>query len=76
MNGKQSPLVRAAKRKSNKTGVLYTPEGHPYVYMWPADRKQLCLRDVPRQSVIEAAEWATKEGCPNKGMLSQMFALT
>ena len=63
---------RASKKKSPATGSMYTNEGHPYVYMRPGHRKQLFLENVPRQTAVEAAERATKDGCPNKTLIVEV----
>ena len=72
---KTSPIQRASKKKSPATGIMYTNEGHPFVYMWPGERKQLCLENVPRQTAVEAAAWATKDGFRNKAFIAEVNML-
>lgn len=44
------------------TGKLTLPNGEPYIYWWPVDRKPLDLGALPSQSIVEAsANWVKKD---------------
>lgn len=56
-----SKEIAKKPRNGGSTGICYTEDKEPYISMWPTSRTTMNLKDVPRQSVQVAAQWARKE---------------
>lgn len=51
-------------KKAASTGVRFTEGGEPFISSWPSSRPAFNMKNYPRQSIEEAAQWAVKErGC-------------